>query len=71
MSAEPIVVMLRERYFWNILIIKVEGVNQHEPGELYSKLYSFFTFTGSHKYIPLYVEMMSFVKYCLSFYSLK
>ena len=33
-------VMLRKRYFWNNLIIKVGGVNQHEPGELYSKLFS-------------------------------
>ena len=40
---EPIVVNLHKHYFWNHWIIKVGGVNQHEPGKLhvYSKLYFF------------------------------
>ena len=44
-------VMLRKRKFWKNWIIKVGGVNQHEPGESYCKLYSFFKFNGS-AYIP-------------------
>ena len=46
------------------------GVNQHGPGESYSKLYFFYKFNGSKSYIPLQVEMMSLVKYFLNFYSL-
>ena len=47
-------VMLRKRYFWNNLIIKVGRVNQHEPGELYSKLFPSSTLMAcSRTYMPL------------------
>ena len=50
---EPIKVMLHKHSFWNNWIIKVGGVNQHEPGESYSKLCFFFRFNASHIFFPL------------------
>ena len=45
------------------------GVNKHEPGESYSKLYFFFRLNGSHTYVPLLIQMMPLVTYFLKFYS--
>ena len=68
---KSIVVMLRERYFLNNLIVKVGGVNQHEPGESYSKFCFFFRFNGSHTCFSLEVKMMPLVKYFLCLYPFK
>ena len=40
------------------------GVNQHELGEFISSI-KFFNFNGSHTNAPLYVKVMSLLKYFL------
>ena len=73
-------VILRMCDFWNNWIIKVGGVNQHESGESWSKLYFFFksivsSISSSNRlsvvYDPLLQQIMFLVKYFNCFYLLK